>query len=420
MLVEPWMPALGLCLCCLTVNLYAQDLQTFPLPAERGEIPYWDMDVLGQPPQVYEADVPELTSDPGIHPVYFEGLPWKGKPTRVFAWLGVPPSVEGPVPGIVLVHGGGGTAFHDWVKLWMDRGYAAIAIDTTGCVPTSTDGMNVGHRRHEHAGPGFGGGGFTAALSPVEDQWLYHAVADVMLARSLLAAQPDVDPERIGITGISWGGIITEITVGVDNRYCFAVPVYGCGHLGENSYWLETDFQKISPAPVRRWITLWDPAQYVGQAEMPLLFCNGTNDKHFRPDSWQKTYREVPGEVTLSMKIRMPHDHPPAGDPPEIRVFADSIVHGEPGLAIVTDQGQSGALAWVEWEQEVPVQSAELVYTTDTGNWVTREWRSVPARLTSFGHRAEVAIPSGTTACFFNLKDERGCIVSSGHFEPDS
>jgi hypothetical protein len=35
------------------------------------------------------------------------------------------------VPGIVLLHGGGGTAFESWVKLWVDRGYAAIAIDTS-------------------------------------------------------------------------------------------------------------------------------------------------------------------------------------------------------------------------------------------------------------------------------------------------
>ena len=32
----------------------------------------------------------------------------------------------------VLVHGGGGTAFDAWVRLWNDRGYAAIAMDLAG------------------------------------------------------------------------------------------------------------------------------------------------------------------------------------------------------------------------------------------------------------------------------------------------
>lgn len=78
------------------------------------------------------SDLPRLAPAPGISSVYFEGLPYEGKPTRVFAWIGVPGiSRKEMVPGIVLVHGGGGTAYHDWVKLWVERGYAALAIDTT-------------------------------------------------------------------------------------------------------------------------------------------------------------------------------------------------------------------------------------------------------------------------------------------------
>jgi len=38
---------------------------------------------------------------------------------------------------------GGGTAFESWVRLWNARGYAAIAMDTCGCVPKGTYG-NLG------------------------------------------------------------------------------------------------------------------------------------------------------------------------------------------------------------------------------------------------------------------------------------
>ena len=37
--------------------------------------------------------------DGGIKPVFFEALPWKGKPTRVFAWLGLPENQAGKFAG---------------------------------------------------------------------------------------------------------------------------------------------------------------------------------------------------------------------------------------------------------------------------------------------------------------------------------
>ena len=61
---------------------------------------------------------------------------------------------------------------------------------------------------------------------------------------------PGVDPDRIGVTGISWGGYLTCIVAGVDPRFRFAAPVYGCGFLGDNSAWLP-EFQKMGPEKIR-------------------------------------------------------------------------------------------------------------------------------------------------------------------------
>ncbi|MEI6820196.1 MAG: dipeptidyl aminopeptidase, partial [Verrucomicrobiota bacterium] len=70
------------------------------------------------PPEVREAAA--FQADGTVRPIFFDALDWEGKPTRVFAWIGFPAgaSKEKPAPGIVLVHGGGGTAFKDWVKEW--------------------------------------------------------------------------------------------------------------------------------------------------------------------------------------------------------------------------------------------------------------------------------------------------------------
>src|SRR5438045_2146308 len=102
----------------------------------------WDLDALSKAPKTTPAEGFDVE---GLQAVYYDGVPLKGNPTRVFAWIGIP-KAEGKVPAMVLVHGGGGTAFAEWTKLWTSRGYAAIAMDLCGCVPRKNKG---GWERHD-------------------------------------------------------------------------------------------------------------------------------------------------------------------------------------------------------------------------------------------------------------------------------
>ena len=69
-----------------------------------------------------------------VQEVVYEGEPLAGKQTHIFAYYAHPDG-PGPFPGMVLVHGGGGTAFADWARHWAERGYAAIAMDLAGHGP---------------------------------------------------------------------------------------------------------------------------------------------------------------------------------------------------------------------------------------------------------------------------------------------
>ena len=54
----------------------------------------------------------------GIEAVYIENEPYRGNRTTVFAWMGLPELKQGEqCPAMVLLHGGGGTAFEEWVRL---------------------------------------------------------------------------------------------------------------------------------------------------------------------------------------------------------------------------------------------------------------------------------------------------------------
>lgn len=371
----------------------------------------WDMKALAAVPKWKALERPKVD---GVRAITFEGMPFRGKPTRVFAWLGTPRLKPGEkAPAMVLIHGGGGTAFDEWVRLWVERGYAAIAMDTCGQVPVGNYGDWV---RDERGGPA-GWGGFDQMSWPREDQWTFHAVADAIQAHSLIRSLPEVDPERTGVTGISWGGYLTCIVAGVDHRFKLAVPVYGCGFYRDSVF--ENNLRQLKPEDSARWMAWWDPSVYLGNADVPMLWVTGSNDFAYPMNALQLSYRLPKGPRSLCIRLRMPHAHGgPGENPEEIRVFASSILKGEAALPAFTGSGREGTTVWATYAAKVPVVKAELNYTKDTGRWQDRKWEAIPAQLTD--GRVAASLPEGTRVYYFNLVDERDCVVSTEHEESQS
>lgn len=363
----------------------------------------WDLKELSRPPEVFAAQ----TTEPGVRALYFAAVPYQGRPTRVFAYYGAPAGRRSP--GMVLVHGGGGTAFAEWVRLWNRRGYAAIAIDTAGNEPEAArdDPWNPPRHRQPYGGPS-GAEVFKAIDEPERDQWPYQAVAAVILAHSLLRSFPEVDARHTGVTGISWGGYLTDIAAGVDPRFRFAAPVYGCGYLGEDSTWLK-DLGSLGEAREKRWLSLWDPSVYLGRARMPMLWVSGTNDFAYPLPSLRKSYRLPRGPRTLSIRVRMTHNHSAGAAPEEIAAFADAVLKKKDPLARILEARQGV----VTFRSRTPVVKAELNFTRDRGAWKERKWETVPAVLDAGRGRATADVPADATAYYFNLTDARGLVVSS-------
>ena len=286
----------------------------------------------------------------GVRAVWLEGVPWKGKSTRFFAYYGLPSgaTADKKVPGIVLVHGGGGTAFHRWVRMWNDRGYAAIAMDTCGGLPTDAEYSKC-HTRHEWSGPNGWGCFADEGLKP-EDQWMYHAVEAVVRSHTFLRNLPEVDASKIGVAGVSWGGVLTSVVCGVDPRFVFAVSVCGCGNLRKHSEW--------SSEIGVRWDGLWDPSRYVGRCNMPTLWCSYANNRFSPLDSLKETALATKDPL-FSIRTRLPHGQW-EGDLPEIAAFADSIVKGAPKLTerkIVQREWVSTDSADPDWGKRFFVES---------------------------------------------------------------
>ncbi len=349
----------------------------------------------------------------GLQPVFYKSGRWQGRQVKSFAWLGLPKLPKGrKCPGMVLVHGGGGTAFPDWVRLWNSRGYAAIAMDTCGGVPCWNENpyCRPVWPRHRSSGPA-GWGQFKDAMLPPEEQWPFQAVASVVAAHSLLRSLPQVDASRIGLTGISWGGILSSITAGADSRFAFAAPVYGCGFLDIENF---TESQESTEAQDRKWSSLWDPSIFLRKAAMPFLWVNGTNDFAFTLQSTFKSAAVTKGKSSFCLPVRMPHAHGGAGEKPEeIRNFADGITGLGKPIAMpeissaILEKGTLKAKFESPWR---PVK-AELNWTCASGVWKDRLWKTAEARLKP--GLCEAKLPKGATGAYFNIFSESGLIFSS-------
>ena len=361
----------------------------------------WDVDALKRVPEATwgEANGP-------VREVYYSGPAFGGKPTRIFGYYGCPEG-DGPFPGMVLIHGGGGTAFAEWVELWVKRGYAALAMDTAGHGP--------GRVRLPDGGPEQDDNGKFRDFTDdeVDQMWTYHAVAAALLGHSLLADRPRVDADRIGVTGISWGGYLTCIVTGVDDRLKVSVPVYGCGFLHENSVWVPR-FAKMTPEQRDRWVMHFDPSRYLPGVACPILFVNGTNDFAYPMDSYRKSYGAVPGAIDLCMTVRMPHGHPQGWAPKEIGLFVDSVLADGDRLARLGDPTVEAGTLSATIDAKVPLTGGQLHFTLDEGPWHKRNWSTVPARIEAGAVKAE--LPKNRPAvAFLTVTDQRGAVVSSPH-----
>ncbi|MDF7808789.1 Ig-like domain-containing protein [Pontiellaceae bacterium B12219] len=344
-----------------------------------------------------------------VVPVFIDGEDYLGNPTRFYAYVGLPEEAgsSNQVPAIIIVHGGGGTAYSSYVETWNSYGYAAISIATEGQTDdtaTAEDiaaGNNVGNwYKHEAAGPSRNGIYGDSGVSPITDQFMYHAVADAVLANSLLRSLPEVDENRVGIMGASWGGVITSTTIGIDDRLAYAIPIYGCGHLyDQDNHWgralVDNEVYK----------TIWDPMVRMQYATLPTLWYSWPSDIHFGLDSQAKTYAASPAVHMVSSIPGLGHNYA-TFESETAKAYADSIVFEGTPWCVQESVSAAGNRVSVTFQSTKTLDSATLISTTDSGLQSERIWTATPAALVDDGDGRYVttaALPENTTAWFMNV-----------------
>lgn len=135
--------------------------------------------------------------------------------------LMIRPLAEGTHPAMIVLHGTGGSK--DSVRSWLTdlakRGIIGVAIDA---------------RYHgDRAGGAKGSAAYVAAITKawkapkesMEHPFYYDTCWDLWRLVDVLEKRKDIDPKRIGMMGISMGGIQTWLAAAVDERIAVAVPL---------------------------------------------------------------------------------------------------------------------------------------------------------------------------------------------------
>jgi len=231
---------------------------------------------------------------------------FKGSQARIAAYYSFPANGKKNA-AFVWSHGGGQRAERGRGVYFASQGYATVDINWLGRpleegIEVNTDWGKVDPTQ----GPQFYGKALRkgwkrsllpddysidSVVSPRNANWFLLAVA-ARRAITFLEQQPEVDPERIGFSGFSMGGMITALTA-IDSRLKAVVPfVGGTGFKyidfpGVERSSLRVHFQ---PEELELYKATIDPVSYWPLVKCPTCFISSSNDFH---SAFDRIYQSI-------------------------------------------------------------------------------------------------------------------------------
>ena len=243
---------------------------------------------------------------------------WEGEPVLVYGFYAAPEGAT-ECPGLLHIHGGGQTASAEHVAECAERGYAALSFDWTGPHPEREKVTQFGEASTDN---------YLVAPSPHYSH-LYHGAAIARRGLTLLEQRPEVDADRLGIYGISWGGFLSWLVNGSDSRVKAAVAIYGCGGTLK---WGNLGGEDFDPGDEdqRTWNLCLNPFSYAEHQSGPMLFLNSTNDFFGWMDTAEELYTILPKGHALCFSPHFNH-HLDEGARCNLYPWLDTHVRGGPG-----------------------------------------------------------------------------------------
>ena len=186
----------------------------------------------------------------------------------ITGWV-IPPADYDPkcrYPAILDIHGGPkasyGMVFYHEMQLWANRGYFVFF-----CNPRGSDGHGEAY----------------SVISGINGTIDYDDLME--FTDRVLEAYPQIDPSRLGVTGGSYGGFLTNWIAGHTNRFAAAASQRSIGdwivHYAacDSGFWVTSE--QFPPSPLYDAKNAWEhsPGKYAMNIKTPMLFIHSDEDR---------------------------------------------------------------------------------------------------------------------------------------------
>ncbi len=230
----------------------------------------------------------------------WESIDGQLRPIRIRGFAARPVGATAALPGVVQAHGLGGMSEEvhaTGTAALLGTFVLAYTGPGGGDTPENTsEGLPAGDRN---------GYRMFDTLADPRGSWFWgHAVAGLR-GLTCLAARPDVDAARLGMTGFSAGGVVTLIGAAIDDRIRAAVPLSACGAwdvaVQSPKAWQITLLDQAGlTTSSPEWTTLLanlDSAHLLTGTTAQILMVNGSADEFFPLTAHVVTFDAIPGDA---------------------------------------------------------------------------------------------------------------------------
>lgn len=327
------------------------------------------------------------------------------KDVEIFAFFSYPKGAR-KLPAYIWNQGGLGQASSGVTEVGARRGYAAMCIDFPQIGYRSSGGYDINS-------------GLTLPEDPRQAP-IYHGAVALLKAVSYLESRDEVDNERIGMAGASWGGFFTTLMAGIDPRLKVASSLYGTGNLQIGNAWWDGQSKNGRAPPDaagrERWRQTLDPALRLPSKSTPMAWFTGVNDGFYLLPSIMLSHQMTPGPKHLMLVPNWHHALPRELHDEPVLAWLDVHLRGRAPFVTVEPitVRKEGERLIAEWEFAGDGASADLIASYgEAGNWRGRHWRTIPSSIEGKKCRAE--IPAGTLTCYVSgsVQDKSGIRAST-------